>query len=126
MVAKTVKLTKPFEMFDKLITEVEVTEPTGSAYIDFGEPWLFVRNPEGTFYTVEQPDVVGRYIDSFLKANDDVWGLAVKKQLCLADMKKVKAALLDFFTDADVEAFSKKSTPSPSDGNASTSTQPSP
>jgi hypothetical protein len=124
---KTIQLKTTFEIHGKLITAVEVHEPTGNAYVDFGEPFVFARNLDGAIFSVEQPDVIKRYVEKCVKAADtgDVWGELVLKLLCLADAKKVKRTLLGFFTDAEEESFSTKPTPLPSDGKPSASTPPS-
>ena len=107
MTSKTIHLEKPFVLFDKQVTELEIKEPTGRQYADIGEPFVYIRNADGAVYSVEQTDVIKSFLDVCI-AHDS--GAHILGLLSLIDFKKVKRALLDFFTDADAELFSKSAT----------------
>ena len=112
MTTKTIILLKPITLFDKPIAEIQFKEPTGRQYADFGEPFLYVRNPDGAIYTVEQTEVIKRYFDACI---DHESGSHLLTLMGLADVKQLKRALFDFFTDADAASFSKSATPSSSE-----------
>jgi hypothetical protein len=110
--SKTITLLNPITLFDKPIAGFEFKEPTGRQYADFGEPFLYVRNPDGAIYTVEQNDVIKRYLDACIDHESGGHLLAL---LSLADVKQLKRTLFDFFTDADAALYSKSATPSSSE-----------
>ena len=112
MTEKTIKLTKPFVWFDKQVTEIKFKEPTGRQYADRGEPFIYVRNPDGAIYTVEQTEVVKSYLDVCI---DHEFGQTILAAMSLADVKQLKRTLFDFFSDADAASYSKSATPSSSE-----------
>ena len=105
MVDKTILLDTPFEMFGKSHRELVVREPTGGDLFDLGEPTQISRAPDGTFYEVEFVSVIRQYASRLIRHEG---GENVLKLLSLQDAKKIKEAILDFFTAA-AQANIKKS-----------------
>jgi hypothetical protein len=98
MTTKTIKISRPVEMHGKIINELVLKEPTGGNYLDLGEPHVIARSPDGSVYAVENEAVIKAYLDRCVEHEH---GSVVLRLLGLADSKRVKAALLDFFTEAN-------------------------
>lgn len=106
---KTVKLSHPFEMFGKSVTEITVKEPTGGLYSQFGDPRIAVTNPSsGSIYFAEREDVIATYLDQLIE--HETGGAPIVSQLSLEDVITVKHAMLSFFHEAEAKAFKKLST----------------
>jgi hypothetical protein len=83
-------------------SEVHVKEPTGLQYLRLGDPRLAVSLGEGGYW-IEQPKVIQDYLDHVLDCGDGRTkdqGGAVIALLSFADVRAIKAALLDFFREA--------------------------
>ena len=93
----TIKFEKPIVWHEKHVSEVVLKEPTGQTFIDLGEPRLVVSSRSGSVYWAEMPDTIKAYLDRCI---DHEGGSPLLAQLSLADAKKVKAALFDFFESA--------------------------
>ena len=107
MADKTILLDAPFEMFGKTVSEVILREPTGGDLFDLGEPTQVARAPDGTLYVVEFGSVIKQYAARLLRHDG---GENALKLMSLQDGKKLKSAILGFFTDADQAIMEKSST----------------
>jgi hypothetical protein len=111
-----VKLTKPVEIFNKPVREVELKEPTGGVYVKLGEPRILVFNASGSGYFIEQPDVIKAYLDRQIE--HEAGGEFVMGMLCLEDAITLKEALFSFFSDATSRISARKVTSSSSDSKS--------
>jgi hypothetical protein len=107
----TIDLIDPIVWPDKPLNQLILKEPTGGLYSDLGEPRILVRNIDGAGYYVEQVELIRKYLDACLDIDG---GASVLRMLSLADAMRIKAALFDFFTDADVAISSRNKTSSSS------------
>lgn len=96
--AKSVSLNldDPITIFDNQppVTALELNEPTGSQFLDLGEPQLTARTADGAFYMVEDREAIRSYVKACIK-HDHIGAVVAK--LSLKDMQKIKSALLGFF-----------------------------
>lgn len=92
----TVPLSEPIKGHAGDIRQVVLREPTGSEYIELGEPYVIARNKDGTMYSVENDQVIATYLERCVVEPDAL----LLKQMGLKDGMAVKAALLDFFHGA--------------------------
>jgi hypothetical protein len=92
----TIELSRPASLHNKDIKSLVLKEPTGGAYLDHGEPRLFVQNVNGSWFWVEDKGAVKAYLDACL---DHENGAAVLRLMTLPDVRKVKEALFGFFRD---------------------------
>jgi hypothetical protein len=111
MANKTIELKHPVELGGEFVKEVQLKEPTGADLFDLGEPTQISRSPDGTFYEVEFVSVIRQYAARLIKHEA---GDHLLKLLSLEDGKKVKAAILGFFTAADQAIIQKSATSSSS------------
>lgn len=95
-----VKLTKPIAWASGTITELTIKEPTGQQYIDLGEPRTPVFSADNSGYWVEIPEKIKQYLDLCIEHEG---GSLVLAQANIADARKIKAALLRFFTEGSPE-----------------------
>jgi hypothetical protein len=98
--AKTipVELSEPITLFDKPIKAIEVVEPTGSQFLDHGEPQLTARTADGAFYMVEDREAIRSYVKACITIDGKhEHAGALVSLLGLGDMKKIKSAVLSFF-----------------------------
>ncbi len=107
-----IKLTKPVQMFNKPIAEIELKEPNGSQFIMWGEPRSLVFNASGSGYWVENNEVIDKYLDMLL--DYELGGKTILGMLSLEDAMAVKEALLGFFVAAAERLAARKSTASSS------------
>lgn len=89
-----IALKQPVEMHGQTCAEIEIREPTGGQYLDFGEPLILVNSAGGLFQT-EDKAAIGKYLDACV-ANEG--GAHLLRLLSLQDARAVKEALLGFFT----------------------------
>ena len=113
MTIKKITLSSPVALHDDKppITAIDLREPTGADLFDLGEPTQISRAPDGTFYEIEFVSVIRQYASRLITSEG---GDHVLKLLSLSDAKKVKAALLGFFTVADQAIISESATSSSS------------
>jgi hypothetical protein len=107
MTNKIIQLKRPIELAGETVKEVQIKEPTGSLYIEHGDPRMLVKNADQALYYVEDRGAIKGYLEACIlnpAGQPDPFLLRV---MSLADVKNVKEALLSFFTAAD-EAIYKK------------------
>ncbi len=108
----TVKLATPVVAHEKVVSEIELREPTGGEYVRLGDPRVLVRSQTGSGYFVEQNDVIAQYVEKCMVAPADAGvAAAVRELLSLEDMMAVKMAILDFFLVATAKVSARGSTP---------------
>lgn len=117
---KLIQLAKPFMWFDQKIEKVLMKEPTGGLYLRHGEPQILIRIDGGTYYH-EREETIGAYVKELLVMEDGRpfeagGGDVVLNLMSLVDVLTIKAALFEFFTDAQEAAFERKSNGSSSAG----------
>jgi hypothetical protein len=95
----TITLQKPIEWHGKPLAQLELKEPNGRDFFDLGDPFIVVRNGNGSWYPLDQDQVVEKYLDKCLKVDG---GAAVLALLSLNDARALKKAVLDFFTEGPV------------------------
>jgi hypothetical protein len=110
MPAVKIKLTKPVQIFDKRIAELELKEPNGSQFVTWGEPRTLVFNASGSGYWVENNEVIDKYLDVLL--DYELGGQTILGMLSLEDAMSIKEALLGFFAAAAERLAARKSTAS--------------
>lgn len=108
---KTIELSVPFEHHSKLITSLDLRQPTGGLYAELGEPRIAVRTGTGGYW-VEQPEVIKRYLDRCITHQD---GAALLGLMDLSDVITLKDELFGFFAAAEAKAMSRKLMSSSSD-----------
>ncbi len=111
MASVKVKLAHPFKYFDKMVTEIELKEPTGALYTRLGEPRTIVYNASGSGYFVDQADVIRAYLEALVVHE---LGADVFNFIALEDAKALKEALLDFFLVAETRLIAQRQTASSS------------
>jgi phage FluMu protein gp41 len=101
MSEKTVTLVKPLTGHNKQHAEVTLREPTAGDYLALGEPRSVVKAPDGSLIFADNDAVIANYVRRCIVAPipDLVIG-----QACLADMMKIREAVLDFFAEAKTTA----------------------
>lgn len=99
-----------------------VSEPTGGLYLDHGEPAEVQRTAAGEVVVIEHIDVVRAYVEACVTFEGESEPSAILRQLSLADIRKVKDALLDFFKVAGTSGSSGTSSSSAPDGTPPTPT----
>ena len=105
---KIIKLSEPFEMHGRKVTEIALNEPKGWDAANLGEPRVFVYNSNATLggYFVEMPEVIGKYLE---RCVDHELGADVLRMLSLADALELKQALFGFFIEAEETIARKRS-----------------
>lgn len=93
----TVDLAEPIVGHAGPITRIVLREPTARDYFSLGEPSVYARNGDGAIYSVENAEVIERYIERCIAEPQDSLLIG---QMTLADAMRVKGAVLDFFTAA--------------------------
>jgi hypothetical protein len=100
-----IRLSNPFEWHGRPVEEIEIREPTGWEAATIGEPRILVHNAAIGGYFVEMPEVISKYLAKIVSHET---GADVFKLLGLEDMLKVKAALFDFFAQAEAKIAAAK------------------
>lgn len=105
---KVIKLSEPFEMHGRKVSEIALKEPSGWDAATIGEPRVFVYNTNSSLggYFVEMPEVIGKYLE---RCVDHEMGADVLRLLSLTDALETKAALFDFFIEAEQTIARKRS-----------------
>lgn len=109
---KIVMLSNPIMLHGKSIDRIELREPRGGDFVLIGEPRVLVYNPSGSGYWVEQPGVIGQYMEKCI-VNSDL-GADLISLLSLDDAIALKEETLGFFVDAAERRAARKSTSSSS------------
>lgn len=101
MAAKTLELLQPFEAFGETVRAIEILEPRASDYLELGEPRIFARTPDGSFYAIEDIGVVKQYLTRCIHKKDSK-GLDMPNLgafMALSDIRRAREAVLGFFSD---------------------------
>ncbi len=109
---ETVKLTEPVLWHDRQLTELTLREPRARDFFAFGEPMTWARTGDGNAVSVENPDVIGRYLDACIVHEG---GSALLGLVGLTDAFALKDAVLGFFVAARLASL-------PADATSSSST----
>lgn len=94
MASVTIKLERPVELHGKMVGEIELREPTGAEYIDFGEPRVLAKNKDDTLFWVETSAAIKAYLSACLVSEA---GTHILPLLSMADARSIKHALFGFF-----------------------------
>ncbi|MGY3588083.1 hypothetical protein [Bradyrhizobium sp. USDA 4350] len=119
----TIPLKKPLQSPEGEIKQIVLREPTFDEYLVHGDPYSIAFATDGTPFSVENVDVIKKYITVCLVEPKDP---AILLQAKAGTAREVKNALLGFFQpdDAKAEASATSGTNSPSAGSdQTTSTQ---
>lgn len=111
----TIQLSQPILVHGGTASQIVVREPLAKDYFSLGEPSVIARSKDGSFYSVESPEVLNAYVERCVVEPKDPLLLS---QLSLADAMKIKGVIHGFFTEAQDVSFGKTATSSsaPSDG----------
>jgi hypothetical protein len=104
---KSVPLQKPFPGAEGIVSTVIVREPSGSEYLQLGEPKTWVR-AAGGMALVENDDVIRKYVERCIVKPDPLLAL---NQLSLKDMRAVRDAVLGFFSEEESTEATTTSAP---------------
>jgi hypothetical protein len=98
--ATTVKLTDPIPFAGGTISQVELKEPKGMQLLEIGEPRTPVMSSGGTLYWVENPEIIGRYLEVCVAAPGEagkaIFGQALFSLLSFQDAREVKQTFVSF------------------------------
>ena len=99
----TLELSKPFEAFGEMVHDVEIAEPRASDYLELGEPRIFARTPDGSFYAIEDIGTLKQYLSRCISKKDSA-GKEMPNQgliamMALSDIRRAREAVLGFFSD---------------------------
>lgn len=82
------------------VAEAIVREPTGALYFDHGEPYERQISAAGEPVILENTAAVKAYVEACVSFAGESEPMVILRQLCIADARAVKTAVLDFFMDA--------------------------
>jgi len=102
MAAKTLELSQPFEAFGETVRAIEILEPRAGDYLELGEPRIFARTPDGSFYAIEDIGVVKQYLTRCIHKKG-LNGLDMPNLvafMALSDIRRARETLIGFFSDA--------------------------
>lgn len=111
----TVTLAEPVLWHDQQVREIALRAPTFAEFMDLGEPYAEGYAKSGIYFRNVDYQTVREYAQRLMVDQDKVHALGL---LGLADARKVRDAVLDFFREPEA------SPPSPtasSSGSAGTS-----
>lgn len=118
---ETIKLKKPLESPHGKVFQIVLREPTYTEYLEHGDPYTIASTEGGALFSVENPEVIKRYINLCLLEPKDP---ATLLQAGAAVAREVKNRMLGFFQSAEEEEDKKLSakseTTSPSADTAPT------
>ena len=102
MSVTTLKLSRPFEAFGEMVSDVEIKEPRARDYLELGEPRIFARTPDGAIYAIEDIGVVKQYLARCVSKKDSAGRdmPSVESFMALADIRRARETLIGFFSDA--------------------------
>lgn len=89
----------PYEVNGVIIHKVRVKAPTGTKYLDLGEPWTVQATAQGPVL-IPLDAVVREYIDHCLEVPSGCDPLVLLAQLSVADARAIRRGVLDFFETA--------------------------
>lgn len=114
-----IPLKKPLQAPEGPVNQVVLREPTFDEYLTHGDPWTIAFATDGTPFSVENVDVIKKYITLCLVEPKDPAILHQGKAMLA---REVKNSLLGFFQpdDAKVAASATSGTNSPSPGSGQT------
>jgi hypothetical protein len=101
----TITLAKPLTGHGKTVTTVEVREPTGREFLELGEPRSLVKAAGGALVFADNDSAIQSYVEKCIEGD----ALLVIGQASLVDMMKIKKAVLDFFTAANMASAANAS-----------------
>jgi hypothetical protein len=99
----TLELSNPIELFGEIISEIDIKEPRAHDYLQLGEPRIFARTPDGSFYAIEDIGVVKQYLSRCISKTDsagkDIPSQGLIAMMALSDIRRAREAVLGFFSD---------------------------
>lgn len=96
MPTKSIKLTKPIQGHGRMFEAVTLREPTAREYLELGEPQSPVYRGQ-TVMMADNDATIAQYIERCIVEPN---ALLVVGQATLADIIKLREAVLGFFTEA--------------------------
>lgn len=96
--SKTIELSVPVEWHKETVTAIELKEPTGGDYLDYGDPRKIIYRPDGTVLWEENNGVIKSYIERCVVVSKGAAPPFVRL-LNIADVKKIKVEMFGFFID---------------------------
>ena len=102
---------------DGPINEVILREPTFDEYLDIGEPVTLAKTPDGMLFSVENSEVIRRYLQACLVQPKSALQL---NQGGMKLAQAVKGAVLGFFHDAPSGGEPSTTSPTTSSSDAAT------
>lgn len=114
-----VRLKKPLQAPEGEVNRIVLREPTFDEYLTHGDPYSIAFAADGTPFSVENVDVIKKYISACLVEPKDP---AILHQAKAGIARELKNALLGFFQPdaATAEASATSGTTSPSAGSDQT------
>jgi hypothetical protein len=98
MADKNVDLTAPIKGHgNRMFSMVRIREPTARDFLELGSPQAPIYGPNGTFTMADNDQTIAAYLQRCIR--EPVADI-VLSQVSLADVMRIREALLDFFTDA--------------------------
>jgi hypothetical protein len=97
MPSKTIKLKAPVTWFDKVVTEIELKEPSAWDLFELGDLTTYSRDLNGFTYVVSNDATIVKYLDKCLKVEN---GSAILAILPLEDGIAIRETLMGFFAAA--------------------------
>lgn len=94
MIEKTVPLSRQYEAHNEIFSEVVVREPRFADLLALGEPYEMQRSPAGGQIVIENTEVVADYVRRCVVKP----GFDKLAALGIVDSRRVREAVLDFFT----------------------------
>jgi len=98
MASKKLSLSKPIEIHDEIISELEFKEPTGAIFLDLGEPRILSKSKDDILYLIDNDAVIKDYMHRCVMGEH---GQTLLHMLNLKDARAARELVLSFFTDAD-------------------------
>lgn len=118
----TIELLDPIQGHGGLVKQIVLREPCFREVLKYGEPTSFGRGGD-IVYRIENTDTVRSYILASIIVPDDKTAPRLDEilieRLSLADTLRVKAAVLDFFTRAELRTVKPADTSSPQNTSGS-------
>lgn len=91
-----IELTTPIVGHSGPITKVVLRAPLAGDFFLLGEPFAYAASKEGLVYSAENAEVVRGYIERLLIEPNAL----LLANVSLKDAMRIKAVLMDFFSDA--------------------------
>ena len=117
-------LTRPI-VGHETVREIELREPTWNEYSEIGDPFVWTPRDPKTVVAMPVMERVKDYAERLVMMNGRPGDPLVLAQLCLADSRAVKDAVLGFFLppaeEPDASPTSSTTSSSNSDGAPATS-----